>query len=141
MRRITTCAFFDGGSDETFCLDSLVQELGLKDITPKSFTMKTANLEEERSGCELQLNIESLEGDAKFQISNVLTTPYLPVTRRHIATKEDLRRWPHLYDVSLPHTGDRRVTILIGGDRPDIMDKQLNKTEGQHGEPIAVKMP
>ena len=129
----------DGGSDATFCLESLVQELGLKNIRPTSLTMTTANLEEERSGYDVQLNIESLEGDAKFQISNVLTTPNLPVTRRHVATEEDLRRRSHFYEVSLPDTGDGRVTILIGGDRPDIIDKQLDKREGQHGEPIAIK--
>lgn len=112
-KQITTCAFLDGGSDATFCLESLVQELGLKDIRPTSFTMTTANHEEERSGYEVQLNIDSLERDAKFQIVNVLTTPNLPVTRRHVATEEDLRRWPHFYDVtSLPDTGDGRVTIL-----------------------------
>ena len=70
-----------------------------------------------------------------------MTTHSLPVSRRHIATNEDLRRWPHLDDISLPDTGDKKVTILIGGDRPDIIDKQLDKREGEHGEPIAVKTP
>ena len=134
-KQITTCAFLDGGSSATFCLESLVQELGLKDIRPTSFTMMTANHEKERSGYEVQLNIESLEGDVKFQISYVLTTPNLPVTRRHVATEEDLRRWLNFYDDSLPDTGDGRVTILIGRDCPDIIDKR----EGQHGEPIVIK--
>ena len=138
-KQIATCAFLDGGSDATFCLESLVQWLGLKDIRSTSFTMTTANLAEERSGYEVQLNIESLEGDAKFQISNFLTTPNLPITRQHVGTEEDLRRWPHFYDVSLPDTGDGRVTILIGSERRDIIDKQLDKRQGQHGEPITIK--
>ena len=77
-KQITTCAFLDGGSDATFCLESLVQELGLKDIRPTSFTMTTANLEEERSGYEVQLIKKEMK--TNFQISNVLTTPNLPVT-------------------------------------------------------------
>ena len=140
-KQITTCAFLDGGSNATFCLESLVQELGLKDIRPTSFTMTTTNHEKERSGYEVQLNIELLEGDAKFQISYVLTTPNLPVTRRHVATEEDLRRWLYFSDDSLPDTGDGRVTILIGRHCPAIIDKQLDKREGQHAEPIVIKTP
>ena len=87
------------------------------------------------------MDIESLEGDAKFQFTNVLTTHSLPVTRRHVATNEDLKKWPHLSDVNLPNTGDRNVTIRIGGDRPDIIDKQLEKKKGKHGKPMAVKTP
>jgi len=131
----------DGGSDATLYLESLVQELGSRDMKPTSFTMTTANLEKERFGHEVQLNIESLDGDAKLQLTNALTTHSLPVSRRHIATNEDLKKWPHRNDISLPDTGDKKVTILIGGDRPDIIDKQLDKREGEHGEPIAMKTP
>ena len=105
-KQITTCAFLDGGSDATFCLESLVQELGLKDTRPTSFTMTIANLEEERSGYEVQLNIESLEGDAKFPISNVLSTPNLLVTRRHEATEEDLRSSPQTSVCLILETGE-----------------------------------
>ena len=140
-KEITTYAFLDRGSDATLCLESLVQELGTKDMKPTSFTMTTVNLEEERFGHEVQLNIESLDGDSKFQLTNVLTTRSLPVSRRHNAINEDLRRWPHLDDVSLPDTGGKKVTILIGGDRPDIINKHLDKREGEHGELIAVTTP
>ena len=30
---------------------------------------------------------------------------------------------------------------MIGGESPDIIDKQLDKREGEHGVPIAVKTP
>ncbi|KAL9967098.1 hypothetical protein ACROYT_G025264 [Oculina patagonica] len=43
--------------------------------------------------------------------------------------------------VLLPETGDKKVTILIGSDRPDIIDKQLDKREGDYGQPSAVKTP
>ena len=141
-KEITTYGLLDGGSDATFCLQNLVEELGLKDMKLTSFTMTTANRQGERFGHEVRLDIESLEGDAKFQPTNVLATDCLPVTRGYVATSEDLRRWLHLSDVNLPKTGDKNVTILIGGDRLDISDKQqLNKREGKHGEPIAVQNP
>ena len=61
-KQITTCAFLDGGSDASFCLESLVQ-----DIRPTSFMMTTANLEEERSGYEVQLNKNRLKEKQSFK--------------------------------------------------------------------------
>ena len=140
-KEIITHAFLDSGSDATFCLESLVQELELKDMKPTSFMMTTVNCEEERTGHEVQLNMESLEGDVKFRLEHVLTTNSLPVTPKHMATNEDIRRWPHFHDICLPETGDKKVTILIGSDRPDIIDKQLDKREGECGQPCTVKTP
>ena len=33
------------------------------------------------------------------------------------------------------------MTILIGNDRPDLIDKQLDRKEGDQGEPVAVRTP
>ena len=140
-KEIITHAFLDSGSDATFCLESLVQELELKDMKPNSFMMATVNCKEERTGHEVQLNMESLEGDVKFRLEHVLTTNSLPVTPKHMATNEEIRRWPHFHDICLPETGDKKVTILIGSDRPDIIGQQLDKREGECGQPCAVKTP
>ena len=56
-----------------------------------------------------------------------------------MATNEEIRSWPHSHDIRLPETGDKKVTILIGSDRSDIIDKQLYKREGECGQPSAVK--
>ena len=112
-------------------------------MKPISYTMTTANCVDRklRHGHEVQLEIESLEGDAKFRLENVLTTSNLPISERQMATNEDIKRWPHLCDVSLPETGDKKVTILIGNDRPDLIDKQLDRKEGDQGKPVAVRTP
>ena len=67
--------------------------------------------------------MESLEGDVKFRLEHVLTTNSLPVTSKHMASNEKIRRWPHFHDICLPETGDTKVTILTGIDRPDIIDR------------------
>ena len=85
--------------------------------------------------------MESLEGDTKFRVENVLITSNIPLSARQMAINEDIKRWPHLCDVSLPETGDKKVTILIGNDRPDLIDKQLDQKEGDQGEPVAVRTP
>jgi len=140
-KEIITHAFLDSGSDATFCLESLVQELELKDMKLTSYMMTTVNCKEERTGHEVQLNMESLEGDVKFRLEHVLTTNSLPVTPKHMATNEEIRRWPHFHDICLPETGGNKVTILIGSDRPDIIDQQLDKREGECGQPCTVKTP
>ena len=142
-REIITHAFLDSGSDASLCLDSLAREIGVTDMKPISYTMTTTNCAdgELRHDHEVQLEIESLEGDAKFRLENVLTTRNLPVSARQMATNEDIKRWPHLCEVSLPETGDKKVTILIGNDRPDLIDKQLDRKEGDQGEPVAVRTP
>ena len=142
-REIITHAFLDSGSDASLCLDSLARDIGVMDMKPISYTMTTANCVdgELRHGHEVQLEIESLEGDAKFRLENVLTTSNFPVSERQMATNEDIKRWAHLCDVSLPERGDKKVTILIGNDRPDLIDKQLDRKEGDQGKPVAVRTP
>ena len=140
-KEIVTYAFLDGGSDAGFCLESLVRALDLKDMKPTSFTMATVHCEDERTGHEVQLNVKSLEGDAEFKLSRVLTTESLPIKPRHMATNEEIRKWPHFNDISLPETGDKRVTNLIGSDHPEIIDLRLDKREGQYGQPSAVRTP
>ena len=58
-KEMITHAFLDSGSDATFCLESLVQELELKDVKPTSFMMTTINCKEKTTGHEVQLNMES----------------------------------------------------------------------------------
>ena len=137
--RITTHAFLDSGSDATFCLESLARKLGVEEMKPTNYTMITVNSEEQRSGYKVQLSIESLQRDVKFDLNDVLTTSSLPVTLQHMPSYEDLRRWPHLSDVDLHEAKEGEVSILIGADRPDIIEKQLDKREGESGEPVAVR--
>ena len=140
-KAITTYAFFDSGSDTSLCLQSLIEELEIKDPKPTKFMMSTVNRQEERSGYKVELNLESLSGDAKFCLENVLTTPSLPVQPKHLASNEEIAKWIHLSDITLPETEQKNITILIGNDRPDIIDNELEKRVGNKGEPFAVKTP
>ena len=56
-----------------------------------------------------------------------------------MAANEEIRS-PHFHVICLPETGER-VTILIGSDRSDIIDKQLDKREGECDQSRAVKTP
>ncbi|XP_031549036.1 uncharacterized protein LOC116286627 [Actinia tenebrosa] len=103
--------------------------------------MSTVSSQERKCGYEIDLKVESLAGDAHFRLENVLTTRHLPVLPKHVATNEEIKKWPHLKDLTLREIDRRRVTILIGSDRPDIIGKELDRREGGKGEPFAVKTP
>ena len=129
--KITTHASLDSGSDATFCLERLARKLGIEEMKLTNYTMITDNSEEQRSGYKVQLSMESLQGDVKFDLNDVVTTGSLPVTLQHMPSYEDLQRRPHLSDVDLPEAREGEVPILMGADRPDIIEKQLDKREGQ----------
>lgn len=103
-KEIVTYAVLDSGSDASVYLKSLVRALHLKNNKPTSFTIATVNCEDQKTGHKVRLNVKSLEGDAEFKLSRLLTIKSLPVKPRHMATNEEIRKWPHLDDISLPET-------------------------------------
>ena len=104
--------------------------------------MTPAKCADLRHGHEVQLDIESLDGDTKFRLDNVLNTRNHPFSSRQIATNEDFKRWSYLRELSLTETGDKGIIIiLIGSDRPDLIDEQLKRKKGDHGEHYTVRTP
>lgn len=119
-----------------------MQDFCLTDKKPISYTTTPAKCADLRHGHEVQLDIESLDGDTKFGLDNVLKTRNHPFSSRQIATNEDFKRWSYLGELSLPETGDKRIiVILISSDRPDLIDEQLKRKEGDQGEHYAVRTP
>lgn len=50
------------------------------------------NCDDRMTDHEVQLAVKSLEGDIEFRLDHVLTTDSLPVSARHIASYEDIRK-------------------------------------------------
>ena len=120
-KQLTTYAFLDSGSDTTLCLKTLVEELDIES-EPTEFTLSTVNHEGRECGHRARLIIESLDSEAKFTLDRVLTTDSLPIGEIHFAKNRELNKWPHLDGVSFPEIDERKVSILIGSNRPDIID-------------------
>ncbi|XP_044175347.1 uncharacterized protein LOC114974680 [Acropora millepora] len=139
-KHLMTYTFLDGGSDTTLCLRSLVEELSLES-EPTNFTLSTVNDQGKEHGHETCLDIEALDGRMKFTLDRVLTTESLPIGGKHFASNKELRKWPHLDGVSLPEIEEHRVSILIGSDRPDIIDDNSEIRRGARGQPYAVNTP
>ena len=139
-KHLMTYAFLDGGSDTTICLRSLVEELSLEsELT--NFTLSTVNHQGKEHGHQTCLDIEALDGRMKFTLDRVLTTESLPIGEKHFANNKELRKWPHLDGVSRPEIEEHRVSILIGSDRPDIIDDNSEIRRGARGQPYTVNTP
>ena len=139
-RHLMTYAFLDGGSDTNLCLRSLVEELSLES-EPTNFTLSTVNHQGKEHSNQTCLDIEALDGRMKFTLDRVLTTESLPIGKKHFASNKELRKWPHLDGVSLPEIEEHRISILIGSDRPDIIDDNSEIRRGARGQPNAVSIP
>ena len=139
-KQLMTYAFLDSGSDTTLCLESLVEELSLE-CEPTDFTLSTVNYEGKERGHRARLDIEALDGKTKFTLDQVLTMDSLPIGERHFASNRELTKWPHLDGISLPEIEGQRVSVLIGGDRPDIIDDNSEIRRGARGQPYAVNTP
>ena len=139
-KHLMTYAFLDSGSDTTLCLRSLIEELSLES-EPTNFTLSTVNYQGKEHGHQTCLDIEALAGRMKFTLDRVLTTESLPIGAKHFASNKELRKWPHLDGISLPEIEEHRVSILIGSDRPDIIDDNLEIRRGARGQPYAVNTP
>ena len=139
-KQITTYAFLDNGSDATLCLRGLLEELDLES-EPIDFTFTTENHEGKECGRRAFLKIEALDGKTKFILDHVLTTERLPIGEKHFANNRKSRKWPHLDGIHLPEVDERKVSILIGSDRPDIIDNNSEVRRGTQGQPYAVNTP
>ena len=142
VRDIDTYAFLDSGSNVTMCLESLVEDLGIQTDSAKvDFRMHTISGECDASGKEISLNISSVDGKTHFRMNNVLTTETIPVDEDNLVHPSDLESWSHLSDLNIHSVPHGKITMLIGLDHPEIIERQLTVRRGKTGDPMAIKTP
>ena len=105
-KQITTYAFQNNVSDASLCLRGLLKESGLESEST-DFRLTTVNHEGKEYGRRASLKIEALDGKTKFE-------------EKHFTNNRELRKWPHLDGIYLPQVDEHKVSILVGGNRPDI---------------------
>ena len=136
---IETYALLDDGSDVSLCDQRLLEKLGLKGIS-RQFTLTTLSNTEEQSGLEVSLNVSSIDVEKGLCIARVWSVEGIPVSQKSIPVPDDLRRWPHLQDLSFPQIDEQKAMLLIGGHCPEAF-WVLDERKGASDEPYAVKFP
>ena len=129
----------DDGSDVSLCDHRQLEKLGLNGIN-RQFTLTTFSNTEEQSGLEVGLKVSSIDGVKDLCLPRVWSVERIPVSEKTIPVPDDLRRWPHLQDLSFPQIDDQTVMLFIGGDCPEAF-WVLDERKGASDEPYAVKFP
>ena len=137
---VVTFAFFDNGSNQTFCTDKLCEQLGVHGQNIK-FCLTT--LEKENSPLDSQVvNIQAYDlGENEFiGLCNVLTRPSLPINMQDIPAQEDVDRWPHLDGITLQSVNGEQIHVglLIGNDNFEALEP-LEIRHSRDGGPYAVR--
>ena len=137
-KEVRTYALLDSGSDVTLCDEDLVKRLGVSGIE-RSFLMTTQERKNSsKIGLEVELTVESLDGDAKIELPRVWAIQALNISESSIPREDDALKWPHLQDIELPGADEPRVRLLIGCNVPDAF-MTSEERRGRKGEPHAAK--
>ena len=138
---IHTHALLDPGSNKSFCSQKLLDMLALHG---KSTTLSLSTLNAGKdSGVEVvSLEVTGTTGKTSRQnvvnMPNVYALDKFPSLLYSIATPEEVGRWDHLKDITVPNLRNTDVTMLIGQDVPHAI-APLEVRLGKDYEPYAIR--
>ena len=62
----------------------------------------------------VNLQVSTLHDTQQFDMAGVMVRPSLNIGLDNLAAPEDLHKWPHLKDLSVPRLDVNEVHLLIG---------------------------
>ncbi|CAG2252827.1 unnamed protein product [Mytilus edulis] len=134
---VETYAFFDSGSSITFCSQKLMQQLGANGKKTQ-ITISTMGNTQTINTCAINgLQVSSLSMEHMVDLPKVYTKENLPVSKEHIPTQREIKKWTHLESVDIPEI-DADIGIMIGNNVPDAYTP-FNVCTGPSGSPHATK--
>ncbi|XP_061175604.1 uncharacterized protein LOC133184531 [Saccostrea echinata] len=134
---VITYAFFDSGSSVTFCSENLMRQLGVSG--------KKCNITLNTIGEPYQLVSQSVRGlqlcdmnmTEFIDLPKIYTKDRMPVTHEHIPKKEEISKWHHLSNITLPNVA-AEIGLLIGSNVPDAY-APFEVVTGPSGSPHATR--
>ena len=137
IKAVKTYAFMDPGSTVTFCSERLAQQLGVSgpcksitlDTMGKPYSMKTYLID--------GLKLSDLDMKNEIDLPVTYTKGTIPVSKHHIPRTDDIAKWDHLGDISLPEI-DADIGLLLGNNVADAYTPFDLKT-GPPGTPYAAR--
>ena len=132
---VETYAYLDGGSDCTFCTETLFQQLNTRG---KETTLQINTINDERvvKSHEIDdLEVSDMERKNFISLGRVYTSKSIPASVKHIVTQEDINAWPYLQSRvelnRLPQEG--HIGILIGNNIPQAFEPLEIINSHDHG--------
>ena len=118
-RQTTTWALLDEGSDVSLCTKGIVDKLGL---TGKERCFKLSTVDQEvanKRGLEVSMSVQGVMDQEVLTLTNVWTVDSLPISSECFPSSVNVKEWPHLGDITLPHIEQWQVELLVGADTPE----------------------
>ena len=132
-------ALLDQCSNVSLCTDALISKLGIQG-KPSAIQVSTVSGYLESEVKEISLTARDMGCNVNLALSKVYSVPKLPFTPESIPLEDDLKRWPHLRDLTFPSVPAEEISLLIGADNPAAF-KVLDVREGIDGDPYGVRYP
>lgn len=108
-----TYALLDGGADKTLFDERLLQTLNVAS-RPVTFQISTISSNGSTNyGQEVDLRVQPVNGDDEVSLHKVWSVKKLPISTRSAAVNENIRRIPHLADISISDIDAIDVMLLI----------------------------
>ena len=138
-KSVDTYAFIDPGSDKTFADERLISRLGIQG-KKVSYAITSVHKSEGFQGREVDLGVCALDGSNLLQMKKVWTLKKIPISLDSLPSTDQVAKYDHLSDISVPKLKSKDVMLLIGSDVPDI-SVPLEVRRGKQGEPCAIRSP
>ena len=139
-REIKTRAVLDQCSTISLCTASLLNKLQMKG-TRNPLEVDTVNgTRVDDTSITVNLQISSVDRNAKFDLHQVRSVPRLPVSISSMASTQSLNSYEHLNDIVLPACENDKVDLLIGSNVSDVF-MITDQRYGKQGEPYAQQFP
>ena len=135
---IETYALLDSGSTASFCSESLQKDLKLhgKDCQIQVATVNGIS----NTYSTVVSTIDVFDVKENFCVSvDVFSIKCLNISKDSIGSQEDIEKWPHLKDISMPERiTNGEVDLLLGVDVPEALES-LEVRKSEAGGPFAIK--
>ena len=137
---VSTYAFLDQGSTQSFCKRSLLQELKASGTRERLQLKTITGTTNDMDSVSCNLVVSDLDSDSSFSLSNVHSVENIPVQPNNVSVDAEVCKLPHLQDINLKSLPHASVNLLIGADVPELFCI-YSARRGPRGTPCAIETP
>ena len=139
-KELLTYALLDNGSDVSLCAEGLAAQLGIQGEQRTFYLSMQEKQDSPKLDQEISLTVEAIDGSDKLEIPRLWTVVKVNASSHGIPTDKDIRKWPHLQDITLPSIDETKVNLIIGCNVPEAF-WVLEERRGDKGDPYAIRSP
>ena len=118
-KAIDVYALLDTASSTSFCTKELLEKLGINGIE-EDLSLTTINQDTvQTKAVKAKLTVTALDSKNRVDIPEIWCFSKLNISRRCLATEEDIDKWPHLKRLKIMKIDADDISILIGANVPE----------------------